>query len=62
MAFKAAIVLAALAASLCIASAQLSTTGVRFEGYTFVSDVTGYVNMTMDFCDIQVSACAASTK
>ncbi len=34
--------------------AAADTTGTRFEGYTYVSDKTGYVNMTLDYCDISV--------
>jgi hypothetical protein len=36
------------------AEAQPTTNDTRFEGYTYVSNVIGYVNMTMDYCDMQV--------
>jgi hypothetical protein len=37
-------------------SLSLSTTtnGLRSGGYTYVSDVMGYINMTNDICDIHV--------
>lgn len=31
------------------------TTGLRIAGYQYVSDVTGYFNMTEDYCDIQAA-------
>ncbi len=32
--------------------AAANTKGTRFEGFTYASDVQGYVNMTADYCDI----------
>ncbi|EFJ45272.1 hypothetical protein VOLCADRAFT_75951 [Volvox carteri f. nagariensis] len=42
-------------ALLCAAQAQPTTLKTRFEGYTYASNVIGYVNMTLDYCDIQAA-------
>ncbi|KXZ53287.1 hypothetical protein GPECTOR_7g1181 [Gonium pectorale] len=47
--------LAAVAALLGTSSAQPNTKGQRFEGFTYASNVIGYVNMTMDFCEIKAA-------
>lgn len=49
-----AFAIVAAAAMLITAQAQLTSVGDRFEGFTFVSNVVGYINMTADYCDIQV--------
>lgn len=41
-----------LSLSLMGQSIAQSTTGLRSGGYTYVSDVLGYLNMTSDICDI----------
>ncbi|GLI64720.1 hypothetical protein VaNZ11_008064 [Volvox africanus] len=50
----------AAAALLCAAQAQLTTFNTRFDGYTYASNVVGYVNMTTDYCDIQAAIAAGN--
>ncbi|GIL73631.1 hypothetical protein Vretifemale_3791, partial [Volvox reticuliferus] len=50
----------AAAALLCAAQAQPTTLNTRFDGYTYVSNVIGYVNMTTDYCDIQAAIAAGN--
>ncbi|GIL49473.1 hypothetical protein Vafri_5798 [Volvox africanus] len=45
----------AAVALLCVAQAQPTTFNTRFDGYSYVSNVIGYVNMTRDYCDIQAA-------
>ncbi|KAG2446461.1 hypothetical protein HYH02_008453 [Chlamydomonas schloesseri] len=56
---SAALLVAALGA-LAIAVAQPTTAGTRFEGFSYASNVIGYVNMTMDYCDIKAAMAAGN--
>ncbi|EFJ43353.1 hypothetical protein VOLCADRAFT_106838 [Volvox carteri f. nagariensis] len=42
------------------AQGQNTTLGTRFDGYSYASNVIGYVNMTMDYCDIQAAITAGN--
>ncbi|KAG2484407.1 hypothetical protein HYH03_016821 [Edaphochlamys debaryana] len=48
------------AASLALAVAQPTTVGTRFDGFSYASNVIGYVNMTADLCDIQAAVAAGN--
>ncbi|PNW76133.1 hypothetical protein CHLRE_12g546550v5 [Chlamydomonas reinhardtii] len=46
--------------ALVVATAQPTTTGTRFEGFSYAGNVIGYVNMTMDYCDIKAAMAAGN--
>ncbi|PNH02515.1 hypothetical protein TSOC_011505 [Tetrabaena socialis] len=43
-----------------IAAAQPTTNGTRFAGFSYAGNVIGYVNMTMDYCDIVAALMAGN--
>lgn len=54
------IALLALVALFVGAQSLEDTTNLRYRGYTMTSNVAGYTNMTLDFCDIQSAVSAGN--
>lgn len=57
---SAILVSAAMLANAAQAAVVLDTTGVRWWGFTMVSNVAGYANMTLDACDIKAAVASGN--